>query len=296
MASVAEILTEIKDLSKQLDARVAKHGPDVKGDVAVACATAIAHKISQLLAVTSKDLLDIEDAALELKNAPQAAVSVITTAATAALKGASVPGGSAGTKQIASIANQQTCLFPHRMMPQSILTQLENDSTTDLQAQELVLTQLKQCGITNMCPHSRKYVVALLATYHTVRTHRFPTYKSIYNEVQNVNRVLASCDVGPLSESLKDYGKDPNQWPRALYQQAYKDDDPPVQSKYDTRVNMVADPTSIAEADQLLYFMRRRRLFPFETPGYIFGARGLEQSRRHIQHTYVHVDPPAILS
>ena len=235
MSGVNDLLEELNEIAQLNQARIAQQGQDSTKRVANALGRSIATKVACLHSLGPKDLVALQDS-LSKCMFDESVMDSIYKAIDNKLMNIASP---SSTKP--ALQKTQNPLSPQNFMPQSVVDLLSNPLTGTMEAEEAVCSVLRRLGVSCASVQTRKWVVALLVTFECQRTHTFPDYQRIYEDIQRFPQVLASC--GQLSdgvESLQEYPSSPAGLPDAIWRQAYTAEDQPVELNM-PRISVVAN-------------------------------------------------------
>lgn len=95
---------------------------------------------------------------------------------------------------------------------------------------EILLRRYLMLGLRNLTEQTVKKGMAFLLALAAAELSQMPTYEEIYEEVQVFKRSWESVktDAGPTELGLLTYPEDPSSLPKALFDRAYKPEDPPL--------------------------------------------------------------------
>ncbi|CAE7812404.1 unnamed protein product [Symbiodinium sp. CCMP2592] len=125
---------------------------------------------------------------------------------------------------------------------------------------EILLKRYLQLGLRNLTEQTVKKGLAFLLALAAGELSQMPTYEEIYEEVQVFKRSWESVktDAEPTEVGLLTYPDDPSSLPKALFDRAYKAEDPPMGK--DVRAGIWLAHIPMRSTSKLLQKNKKQRL------------------------------------
>ena len=196
-------------------------GESVPTRIMAAIANSIANKIVALAELGADAALDIQRLSDQLGG--DVGVSVSNAIETVLARQSDGPTGP--TNPFTGSLQQK---FEHLLsyMPEELHMKCTGADATSEQVEIWLAEHHRAVGIVNPCPQTCGNAVAYMAFCSVQRERVFPSYIELYNSVQNFASVVQACKPRPCV-GPKVYPSDPNDLPKELYDQAFRDN-PPV--------------------------------------------------------------------
>ncbi|CAE7026696.1 unnamed protein product [Symbiodinium sp. CCMP2592] len=152
----------------------------------------------------------------------------------------------------------QTLLKPENFITVTEWSMLEKASAPA--RLEILLRRYLQLGLRNLTEQTVKKGLAFLLALAAAELSQMPTYEEIYEEVQVFKRSWESVktDAGPTEVGLLTYPDDPSSLPKALFDRAYKAEDPPMGK--DVRAGIWLAHVPMRSTSKLLQKNKKQRL------------------------------------
>ena len=223
MADAAGLTAEITSIATLLHDRIARVGEDATLRIATSQAKSVMAKLRTLSSLSAAEAISLQDAieACPFTDADMGAVMSVVDNQLEALAG---PASSGKT-----VYKSQQLTTPQNYMPASVIDRLKDESTTHDEAMDLITKVYNLLEIHYPSEQTKKWAMAFNLTMETQRTRQWPSYVSIYEDVQNFQSVLAAK--GPLNDGagLSVYPEKATSLPPSIYSKVYSESDPPLE-------------------------------------------------------------------